>query len=216
DVFLNSTVLATSRNANGVRIVVKTPQGVKLILAKKLLVSIPPKLSNFRGFDLSTTEQGLFSQFSNGGYYTGLLRNTGIPDNILVNNIGADTPYNLPAVPGSYAFSPTLVPGLKDLKVGTPTAVSDAELKALVAAEIERLKTAGTITTATTPEFVAYNSHTPYELRVSADAIQAGFYKNLNALQGHKNTWWTGAAFDKHASGEIWAFTATLLPDIAA
>lgn len=76
---------------------VKTPQGVKLILAKKLLISIPPKLSNFKGFDLSTTEQGLFSQFRNGGYYTGLLRNTGIPDNILVNNIGADTPYNLPA-----------------------------------------------------------------------------------------------------------------------
>ncbi len=76
---------------------VKTPQGHKLVLAKKLLISIPPKLSNFKGFDLSTTERGLFSQFSDAGYYTGLLRNTGIPDDINVNNIGADTPYNLPA-----------------------------------------------------------------------------------------------------------------------
>lgn len=69
---------------------------------------------------------------------------------------------------------------------------------------------------AATPEFVAYNSHTPYELRVSADAIAAGFYQNLTALQGQRNTYWTGAAFDRHDSGDLWAFTAGLLPRIAA
>lgn len=237
---MNSTVVATSRSANGVRILVKTPRGVKLILANKLVISIPPKLCNLKGIDLSTTERDLFGQFLNGAYYTGLLRNTGIPDNIVVTNVGADTLYNLPpgtfpaltkpsadetqeltqsfqTVPALYGVGPTRVPGLKDVKFGASSALTnDAAVKSAIISQIQKLKSAGTITTATTPEFVAYNSHTPYELRVSADAIKAGFYKNLTALQGHRNTWWTGAAFSKQASGNLWAFTAGLLPDIAA
>ena len=56
----------------------------------------------------------------------------------------------------------------------------------------------------------------PYELRVSAQAIEAGFYGNLTALQGVRNTYWTGAAFDKHDSGDLWAFTEGLLGEIGA
>ena len=65
-------------------------------MAKKLVVSVPPLLSNLAGFDLSTTERSLFSQFQNGAYYTSLVRNTGIPDDISITNVGAGTPYNLP------------------------------------------------------------------------------------------------------------------------
>ncbi len=54
----------------------------------------------------------------------------------------------------------------------------------------------------------------PYELRVSAQAIEAGFYGYLNALQGVRNTYWTGVAFDKHDSGDLWAFTEGLLGEI--
>jgi len=66
------------------------------------VVTIPPKVDNLFGFDLDLTELGLFGQFGNSGYYTGLLRNTGIPDNLSVNNIGQGTPYNLPVLPGVY------------------------------------------------------------------------------------------------------------------
>jgi len=95
---------------------------------------------------------------------------------------------------------------------------SDSAVKSAVISEVQKLGAAGTIPAAASsmPEFVAYNSHTPYELRVSADAVAAGFYKNLTALQGQKNTWYTGAAFNKHDSGDMWAFTAGLLPQIAA
>ncbi|KAM0805647.1 flavin-containing superfamily amine oxidase-like protein [Usnea florida] len=217
DVFLNSRAIATERNNASVKVVVKTASGPKLILAKKLVVSVPPLLSNLAGFDLSTTERSLFSQFQNGAYYTSLVRNTGIPDDISITNVGAGTPYNLPTVPAIYGVSPTRVSGLKSIQFGASSAFpSDASVKAAILSEIAKLKTAGTITTIANPEFAAYNNHTPYELRVSAAAVENGFYKQLTSLQGQENTWWTGAAFDKHDSGDLWAFTNGLLDSIAA
>ncbi|KAI4176177.1 MAG: hypothetical protein LQ343_001221 [Gyalolechia ehrenbergii] len=219
DVFLSSTVIATSRNRRGVKITIKTPQGFKTILARKLVISIPPLLSNLRGFDLSEAERDLFGLFSSEAYYTGLLRNTGIPENVVLNNVATDSPYNIPPEPsiyGLFALSTPNVTGLKNFQFGASTALSESAVKASVVSAISKLQIAGTIPTASTPEFVAYNSHTPYELHVSADAIRAGFYKNLTALQGQRNTWWTGAAFSKHASSDLWAFTDGLLPDIAA
>jgi hypothetical protein len=51
-------------------------------------------------------------------------------------------------------------------------------------------------------------------MTVSADAVQNGFYKDLYALQGLKNTYWTGAAFHSQDSSKLWAFTEKLLPGI--
>ena len=236
DAFLNSRAIATERSNASVKVVVETASGLKLILAKKLVVSIPPLLSNLVGFDLSTTERSLFSQFQNGAYYTSLVRNTGIPDDVSITNVGAGTPYNLPTcktpfpssamriydtnrriVPAIYDISPTRVSGLKSVQFGASSSFpSDASVKAAILSEIAKLKTAGTITTIAKPEFAAYNNHSPYELRVSAAAVEKGFYKQLTSLQGHENTWWTGAAFDKHDSGDLWAFTSGLLNGIAA
>ena len=107
-----------------------------------------------------------------------------------------------------------------DVKFVGAVDLSDSAAQATILSNIQELKTVGTIQSTTspdtTPEFAAYNSHTPYELRVSADAIAEGFYKNLTALQGQRHTYYTGAAFNKHDSGDLWAFTAGLLPQIAA
>ena len=120
-------------------------------------------------------------------------------------------------VPAIYSIAPTRVSGLKSIQFGSSTLLpSDASVKAAILSEIARLKTAGTITTIANPEFAAYNNHSPYELRVSAAAVKGGFYKQLTSLQGQQNTWWTGAAFDKHDSGDLWAFTSGLLNSIAA
>lgn len=90
-------------------------------------------------------------------------------------------------------------------------------MKASILAEIQTLKTAGTISTIEAkPDFVAYNSHTPYELRVSNTSVENGFYGKLNKLQGQKSTWYTGAAFDRHDSGDLWAFTEGLVGEIFA
>jgi hypothetical protein len=53
-------------------------------------------------------------------------------------------------------------------------------------------------------------------LTVSAADVAAGFYTKLYALQGHRNTFWNGAAFQAHDSTLLWQYTETLLPQIAA
>ncbi|CAM6033608.1 unnamed protein product [Sphagnum compactum] len=128
DVLLKSYTVAMDRDAVGAyaKVVVKTPDGLKLIQAKKILLTIPPKLYNLVGWDLSSNETSLFAQFRNVGYYISLLRHTGIPDNVKIVNVGTDTPYNLPILPGAYLIEPTAVPGLHAVYFGSDHPLPDA------------------------------------------------------------------------------------------
>jgi hypothetical protein len=213
NVLLNSKVVAVDRCGEYPEVVVQTPSGLKYIQAKKLLLAIPPKLENLIGFDLDITETSLFRQLLNTGYYTAIINNTGLPDDIEVRNFGADTPYNVPFVPGPYFVQASDISGLFNVKYCSPVPVSDEIAKANIVAAVQRLRTAGTLNT-TTPDFVQFHSHTPFEMTVSVDAVQNGFYKDLYALQGLKNTYWTGAAFHSQDSSKLWAFTEKLLPGI--
>ena len=217
NVLLNSHVIATDRSGSaGVKVLVQTPTGPKLILAKKLVITIPPKLDNLIGFDLSFNETSLFAQFLNTGYYTALIRNTSIPPHVVLSNNAPDTPYNLPPFPGLYAISETRVPGLHFAFAGSESPdLSDGQVKSLITDSVLRLRTAGTLNT-TAPEFAAYQSHAPFELRVPKEAIAGGFYRRLYALQGQRHTWYTGAAFHVHDSSLLWQFTEGLLPGILA
>ncbi|KAI9799467.1 MAG: hypothetical protein M1833_003989 [Piccolia ochrophora] len=215
DALLSTRVLWIDRNGpKYTKILVKTPSGIKLIRAKKLVITVPPKPENLRSFNLDQAELSLFKQFGNTGYYTGVLRNTGIPDNVAVNNVASDTPYNLPPLPGVYSLTPTGIPGLFNVKYGSTGTLPDAQVKADIVASVERLASAGSIPTATAPEFAIFKSHAPFELTVSADAIKNGFYRKLYALQGRKRTYWNGAAFHTHDSSLLWQFTEALLPRI--
>ncbi len=65
-------------------------------------------------------------------------------------------------------------------------------------------------------ELVAFSSHAPFETMVSSEEIAAGFYTNLNALQGRHDTYSSSAAFHTNDSSLIWPFTEGLLPKIVA
>jgi hypothetical protein len=215
DALLSTHVKAMDRDSGpDSKIVVETPSGRRLIRAKKVVIAVPPKLNNLRGFDLDDTERDLFGQFNNSAYYTSLLRHTGIPDNIQFTNVGADTPENLPALPGIYSVSQTGVSGLISVQYGSPTELSNDEVKENIIADLLRLKNDNLATTA--GEFATFSSHTPFELTVSTDAIAGGFYKRLYGLQGHRNTFYTGAAWIAHDSSLIWGFTEALLPSITS
>lgn len=80
---------------------------------------------------------------------------------------------------------------------------------------LTNLKTAAQDNTTTTEvEFVAFKSHTPYELSVTGKQIKDGSYGNLYALQGQQNTWYTGAAFHTHDASLLRDFTEVLLGGI--
>ena len=219
DVLLDSFVVATQRKAGQkyVKVVVKTPSGLKLLRAKKLVIAIPPLPRNLQGFDLANEERALFERFSSKYYYAGVLRNTSIPPTAEIQNARADTPYNVPTFPTIYGFSPTRIPGLINVKYGSDNELSDAEAKANILAAVERLQELGTINQTSKPEFVVFSNHSPFELNVPARDIQEGFYKKLYALQGKRETYYTGAAFHTHDSSLLWNYTeAYVIPGVTA
>ena len=144
DVLLDSVVLRVDRSASGVRALVATPEGPVLILAGKLVVTAPPLLRTFAGFDLDTVERSVFAQFISGAYYTGVVRLSGLPVGVGLANVAAETPYNLPPIPGLYDVGPTGIPGLYNVKYGSPSPRPEPVVRRSIRTEIGRIATAGT------------------------------------------------------------------------
>jgi hypothetical protein len=217
NVLLNSNVLSSERTGSGVELLVHTPSGPKLIRAKKLVLAIPPKLSNLEGFDLSPAERFLFGQFRNSGYYTGLVANSGINASLSgIMNIDPNLPDQQPFLPGIYGFTPSGIPGLQNVKYGSPIELPSSAVEIDILAALQRLQQTGVIDPNVTPQLQNFSNHSPFALQVSPEAIAAGFYHDINELQGQRNTFYTGATWETHDSSLIWNFTDTLLPRIVA
>ena len=213
---VSSTVTGAHRGryGKGVRLVVRTPTGNKLIVASQMLISMPPVLENMGPLGLDRRETDLFDKFTYTAYYIGLVNNTGLANNTRYINAGASTTYNIPDLPAVYSISPTRADGVFLYWYGSQTAMSEEEVVAATAATIRRLTNA--TTTTQNLDFLAFNSHTPFKLVVSAKEINDRFYDRWDAMQGYRNTWYTGAAIDSHGSGPLWNFTQALLPRISA
>lgn len=217
DVLLSSTVKSTPRrDDNGVQLEVQTPSGRRIVKAKKLLIAIPQKLDNLRAFDLDNHEAELFGEFMNTGYYTCLVNNTGLPGNFSSLSVGADTPYNVPTLPGVYTVTATAIEGIFDIKYGSPHGLPEGQVRSEILSYVKKLQDNGFAEKVPGgPKFVRFNSHTPFELTVSPERISDGFYEQLYALQGYRNTWYTGAAFHTQDSSMLWNFTESyVLPGL--
>ena len=210
DALLNTTVLAMDRSSpSNVNIVVSTNgKSPKLIIAKKLLSTPPPKPHQLAGYDLSANETQLFSQFFANGYYVGVLNNTGLPANRSYTALDPSQPYGLPRLPGIYGIGPTGASSLLQVFYGSPTPLPTNDVQTSILAEVERLAIGlGGNSTSTKPNFVAFTAHTPFNLMVSNEAIANGFYDKLYALNGQRNTFYNGAAWQTQDSNSIWEYT---------
>jgi hypothetical protein len=215
DVLLGASVTRVERGPHGIRVRVSTPHGPREIHCRKLVVTAPPLLSTFDGFDLDATERAVFGRFHHHHYWTAVARLSGMPAGVSLVNVGADTPYNLAPLPGFYGLTVTGVPNLWGVKYGSDGPVSDRAVRAAIVADIERLRTAGSYPV----ELVGleiFKAHNPFELVVRPGDIAGGFYRRLYGLQGRNGTFYTGAAFHTHDSSLLWRFTEELLPRIAA
>lgn len=119
---LNSTVIYANRPSDnsGVSLVVDTPNGLKLILASQILVSITLIIPNMQPFSLDDREFDLFQRFVYSSYYTYLFNNTSLPSGQKFENVGINTAHNLPHLPGAYAINPTAVDDLFYFWYGSP------------------------------------------------------------------------------------------------
>ncbi|KAI1860495.1 hypothetical protein JX265_009894 [Neoarthrinium moseri] len=216
DVLFNSTVLEVDRSCpDEVRVAVQTPTGPKLVIAKKLLSTIPPMLENLQEYDLSEDEKDLFGQFFANGYYTGILKNTNL--NISISAAEPDQPYNVPEIPGLYSLMALPISGgITSIKYGRPTVLPNEQIQADIVASIQRYQKENGVPV-TEPEWLVFSSHSPFNLMVSNDAIAAGFYQKLYSLQGERNTFYNGAAWQTQDSSVLWKFTDDyIIPNILA
>lgn len=218
---LDSCVIHSSRNGDGVTLVVQTPSTRKLIKAKKLLITIPPRLDFLGPFDLNANERSIFGKLIDAGYYTSILNNTGFPDNLSILNARTDTPYNLPELQSIYNMQRTGVPGLTLAYYGSPRSsktfpLSDQKVKSEIVKAFKALQRANPEKfESAEPNFVAYSSHTPFYLQARPEDTKAGFYGDMYKLQGQRNTYWTGATWRSQDSSDIWRYTEEeVLPEL--
>jgi hypothetical protein len=80
--------------------------------------------------------------------------------------------------------------------------------------DLIRIWTAGTLPTTQNPVIDAFTSHTPLQLQHSPEDLKAGFYKGLYALQGHRDTYYTGSAWAGDYSSILWQFTDGILQQL--
>jgi len=215
NVLYGSTIVNVNRNDKAShQITVRTPSGLKLIKAKRLLVTMPPILDNLTPFTLDHLEYSTFKQWQYTTYYTGIIRN-GVPDGINVVNTAPNTTLNIPLPPYVEKFDFSGIPGLHTFHTVSIKPQTPEQVLAVLKSDIAALSTAGTFPASTSSVEVLSN-HSPIQMRVPADAIKNGFYKDLYGLQGRQGTFWTGAAWAPDDSSLLWAFTEGVLPLITA
>lgn len=216
--FLNTTISNIARDVGGVSVVIDTPDGgKKTVRAKQLVIAIPPVVSDLRaiGLDLSAEEEHLFGQASYKWYFDAVIQDSGLPDNISLGNVdftkpdGIPTAHQMVLAVGETGLDP--VPGLHALYYSSDRYISDTDAKADILATLARYRAANGYDTSVKTVFADFHNHAPFELTVPVDAIRKGYYKKRNELQGCRNTWYTGAAWQAHDSTLIWNFTESVV-----
>lgn len=211
NVLLNSFPLGMDRSSpEAARVVVQTPEGPKLIIAKKLVSAIPPTLGSLSAYDLTTTEKELFSKWTKTGYYAGILRNTGLNSSVNYFFAQPQREFAVPELPGPYLFGATGAPGYTNVLFGSPTIEGDEHIKGLAEEALARVQ-ADRGLAQTSPDWAAFQSHSPFNIQVSRDEIKAGFYKKLFELNGQNHTFYNSATFQGWSSTGLWEFTEEYL-----
>ncbi|KAI6081920.1 hypothetical protein F4821DRAFT_248359 [Hypoxylon rubiginosum] len=214
NMLLESSIVSTNRKntTHGqLELLVSTrDEGLKLLQCGQVLLTIPPTLNNLRGWDLTPEELSVFTQYiTANGYWTGLVKNVGMNQTISNVNSAATTPFNIPVLPALYQLTPVGV--LDDVwwakfAANNPTLTKE-EAKSYAERQIATLQKANDIPV-TQPEWLEFESHTPFHLQVTFEAIKDGFFRNLTALQGGLDgkMFYSGAAFHTHHSTLLWQF----------
>lgn len=219
DVLFGKPVVLERDNTNGVRVSVASSSGQTICIhAQKLLVTLPPTPSVLaETLELDENERHLFEQFIPNTYHSIILKPTGLlPHKRIIS--GQIRPRDNP---GSslivHELTSTHLVKMVSMKYSGLEKLSDYP------SLLDQIRGRLAILQHTYPELFHEDADplntkirysvlsSPYGLTVPASAIQDGFYRKLNDLNGYKNTFWTGAAFQAHDASLIWEHTDRLL-----
>lgn len=223
NMFLSSRVTQADRrrDAQGyVSLVVEEASGRSTtIRAKHLLITIPPTTANLAPFlDLDARETAVLSHLACNYYWTGVLRDARLPAHE-VQNCHLANPGGVPSMPGSYVFEATPSPRLHSFWYGAPAGAANQTREGVLGAvkgEMGRLhaQMGFDVEAGKELDLVGFGDFGDFACMVDAEAIRGGFYQELYALQGYRDTWWTGAAWHTHDASLLWDFTVNVLESL--
>lgn len=222
DVLYNTTVVSTIRGTSNdsVQLIVQNTDGRKTqINAKRLLLAIEPSEENMAPFDLDEEEANVFSKFEHSNVYVGAVKSPSLQVNVSLTNVPSSaapanwTDLPLPSFNSRFDYYGQNSDLFRFLMVGTAELDVD-EAHGLVVDGFDKMVTSGVLaqTNGTSLEFAAFENHGPMHFRVSGEELKAGFIQDQYALQGHRSTWYTGAAWSAQFTTVVWAFNDVLLP----
>ncbi|EEP76874.1 predicted protein [Uncinocarpus reesii 1704] len=200
DVIYNSRIIKVTRSEQGVVVLLRNCSSPWFLL-----------FATLKGFDIDNRERSLFPAMAvDKSIMSEFVKNSGLPETSNIINLDPTKPAQLPQMPFVWHLDFMGVPGYHTIKIVGDSELSESEAKQLILGGIDRMGAAGTFPIKR-PELAAWGRHIPLTLAVSNKAIRGGFYRDLYALQGHKNTFYTGLSFCSDYSTLLWDFTNKVL-----
>ena len=228
DVLLESEATAVHRTDSGVSLLVSARNGTrKLIKAKQLLFTPPPSTENLALYGLDANETAALSTFTKTWSFAAVARIPAItpgtnffwtsPDAVPDNQLGiSNNPWALvvataPNVPAEEH--------LFEVLFASNDAYTHDQAKSKMTAEIQQAIEAGSVSagsggTDCAVEYVAFADHNSILWSQNKTTLQEGVVQDVYRLQGRRSTWFTGGLWSGDYSGNVWAFTDTVIPRI--
>ncbi|RFU73494.1 fad dependent oxidoreductase [Trichoderma arundinaceum] len=222
DVLYSTTVVsATRHNGGSVILTVQDAVGTtSRIKAKRVLLACQPTPENLASFDLDATEKAVFDQMAFTTVYAGIIRHPSLqPLKNYLNRSPAPGTLNYTVFPNApQVGSISYIGGTGDLfqfsAVGTDKDTTES-MQALIAKTIDSMIKSGVLPPSNgTLEFVKFANHGKMHTRFSADTLRTGIIQKQIALQGHRSTYYTGAAFSAPFSTVLWEYNKVLLHSV--
>jgi hypothetical protein len=229
DVLYSTTVQQSLRTIIGHTLWVKDSTTGKntIIIARKLLLAIEPTQANMEPFNLDPVEQFVLTKFKASRVHVGIVAHPSLPRGGSVINVpAAASPTNWLALPkpnfnvrfdwmgsDSDLFRVMLVGDENFDQAAAQQAVRDSFAKLV---EAGTLPATATVDPGEELEIRVWADHGAMHLHVDAGELREGFIQKLYALQGRRETWWTGGAFSVQFQSILWAFDDLLIPKMLA
>ncbi|KAK4466316.1 hypothetical protein QBC42DRAFT_302661 [Cladorrhinum samala] len=224
DVLYSSVVIESSRAQGNIQLVTQSRSDgkKKLILAKKLLIAVPPTRENLAPFDLDEAERAHFSKAKYGRSHTALVSHSKLPEAANIRNTPESAvqspiaPFlQTPFVMG-FTYANDLAPArVHQISVSGDnyTAFDEAAAQAAVQQALENLAKGGTIPDleGEKVKVVAWSDHGPGGFGVSAEDMRAGWMEDMYKLQGRRGTWYTGGGLGADFTTMLWKLNDAVL-----
>lgn len=223
NVWFESQVVSSKRSAKGVQLQVRRKDGsMTTINAKRLLISAGPETLTREVFDLDATEEKLLHSHTGDRYFVGIVAHPSLPAYAVFNSLPEAAPANhgiTPVIPflQSFNFIGNSSSGpLYRVVVATPMSMNMDGAKDVVRTSLQKMMDAGTLPTGDINrlDFKSFDDHGMLYRRWTVDQMRGDIIRQVNALQGLRSTWYTGAAWAAHNAAMLWNTTETILPRV--